>query len=478
MPRKKTCPDTIKKYCEWCKKEYDCLWGSRKTQRYCSKTCSNADPRTKNKIISSQNKTYIEKYGDHPMRTEITKNNLRDSMLKKYGVDWGSKLPDHSIKIKKTKLARHGDENYNNLKLIQKTMRKKYGSKTSQQNVDIKNKTVITKKRKYFNIQLLPFLKSKNLIPEFTEEQYTNNHWTTKYKFRCEKCNHSFQHSLYHKNMVFCPKCSPVGKNKPELEIYDFLSNILPEENIKIRDRTVLSGKELDFYIPSKKIAIEHDGLYWHSEGKSGKVGHGKHSHVNKLKACAFHGIDLIRIFEDEWRYKPNVVKFLIKKRLGLLTMPIPEKTDVRSLSKNEYDNFVNENSLNLSNKITSIRIGLFIENKLVSAIGVQKNRKLSDVYDIIDIIQSNDTSYNINCVTVLVDYLIKKYSPISIVKYIDRRIEQWDYLLTYGFEIKDFNNPRWYLLSDDYKSRIYDTKTFVGNKIWDCGLIKIEYKK
>ena len=31
--------------------------------------------------------------------------------------------------------------------------------------------------------------------------------------------------------------------------------------------RNVLpSGKELDIFIPSKKIAVEFDGLYWHNE--------------------------------------------------------------------------------------------------------------------------------------------------------------------------------------------------------------------
>lgn len=38
---------------------------------------------------------------------------------------------------------------------------------------------------------------------------------------------------------------------------------------IKTNDRTVLKPFELDIYIQSRKLAIEFDGLYWHSENES-----------------------------------------------------------------------------------------------------------------------------------------------------------------------------------------------------------------
>lgn len=37
--------------------------------------------------IESTKKTFTEKYGDHPMRTENTKNNLKKSVMEKYGYD-------------------------------------------------------------------------------------------------------------------------------------------------------------------------------------------------------------------------------------------------------------------------------------------------------------------------------------------------------------------------------------------------------
>ena len=57
-----------------------------------------------------------------------------------------------------------------------------------------------------------------------------------------------------------------------------------------------LTGKELDFFIPTAKLAIEINGLYWHSEEKKGSS-----IHREKWKECDRLGITLYTIFEDEW---------------------------------------------------------------------------------------------------------------------------------------------------------------------------------
>ena len=44
-------------------------------------------------------------------------------------------------------------------------------------------------------------------------------------------------------------------------------------------NRSILNGKELDIYIPSKNIAIECNGVYWHSLKPT-------NFHYNKWKNC------------------------------------------------------------------------------------------------------------------------------------------------------------------------------------------------
>lgn len=83
-----------------------------------------------------------------------------------------------------------------------------------------------------------------------------------------------------------------------DLEVYNELKSLIDEDSIKIHDKTVLKAlnQELDFYIPQKKLAIEVDGSYWHSQ----KLKDPKY-HQNKSLECLNAGVRLIHIFEYEW---------------------------------------------------------------------------------------------------------------------------------------------------------------------------------
>lgn len=53
-----------------------------------------------------------------------------------------------------------------------------------------------------------------------------------------------------------------------------------------LNDRNVLKPAELDIYVPGKKLAIEYDGMYWHSdEFKNASY------HVKKTDDCEKAGI-------------------------------------------------------------------------------------------------------------------------------------------------------------------------------------------
>lgn len=111
-----------------------------------------------------------------------------------------------------------------------------------------------------------------------------------------------------------CPMCSP-GQSQGEKELYDFVSSVFPGHVIS-GDRTLLNGKELDIYVPDKHIAIEYNGLYWHSS--TDDTDHNKNRHYDKWKACQDKGVQLLTIWEDEWRDKRAIVKSMVKNKLGV----------------------------------------------------------------------------------------------------------------------------------------------------------------
>lgn len=147
------------------------------------------------------------------------------------------------------------------------------------------------------------------------------NSWT-KCWWRCSS-NHDF--AMRPLNVVagqWCSKCSYVdGASKPQREIFSFLSELLPTEQIEISNRQVIAPKELDIWLPARNLAIEYCGLWWHSEGKLGK--RARRRHVDKLEACEKLGIRLVTVFSDEWQFKKEVVKNYLKAILGLKTKTI-----------------------------------------------------------------------------------------------------------------------------------------------------------
>jgi len=132
--------------------------------------------------------------------------------------------------------------------------------------------------------------------------------------WRCTKAQHvwSIAVSTRAVNGNGCSACSTAShRSRGEEEIFEFLSSLglKPVSNT----RTVLNGKELDIYLPEKKLAIEYNGLYWHSEAVRGKS-----FHREKWQAAKTLGIQLVQVWEDDWRDRPDTVRAMLRHKLSL----------------------------------------------------------------------------------------------------------------------------------------------------------------
>lgn len=72
------------------------------------------------------------------------------------------------------------------------------------------------------------------------------------------------------KDIVMCPICNPEKNLETSIEYKIRL--LLEKHNIKFEQhvRYIISPRELDFYLPDYKVAIECNGIYWHC-GINGK---------------------------------------------------------------------------------------------------------------------------------------------------------------------------------------------------------------
>lgn len=77
----------------------------------------------------------------------------------------------------------------------------------------------------------------------------------------CKKHGYYEQVAINHLQGSGCLKCNK-SDSVQEKELAKFLKQFT---KVKRNDRKILGGKELDIVLPEYKIAIEYNGLYWHS---------------------------------------------------------------------------------------------------------------------------------------------------------------------------------------------------------------------
>lgn len=133
--------------------------------------------------------------------------------------------------------------------------------------------------------------------------------YLTDVKISCLLHGSFMQKPAYHLAGNGCPRCG-MQMSRGEDEIFAMVSGVC--NDARQSDRKTIAPYELDIFVPSKNIAIEFNGIYWHSDDKKEKNYHRK-----KFLACAEKGIRLISINDAEWRDKKEQLIRIIMSSLG-----------------------------------------------------------------------------------------------------------------------------------------------------------------
>ncbi|QPB12420.1 hypothetical protein [Providencia phage PSTCR6] len=162
------------------------------------------------------------------------------------------------------------------------------------------------------------------------------------------------------------------AESSAEVEIKSFIKSL---GFTPLKTRKIIPPYELDIYIPEKKLAIEYNGLYWHSSGsKEGDII--KNNHLLKTEMCEAKGIQLLHIFENEWTdpIKKEIWKSIIRNKLGLSKKIYARKCTVGELSNMQVKEFCVENHLQ-GHVNFSEAFGLFYNGELVQIASFGKGR-------------------------------------------------------------------------------------------------------
>ena len=191
-------------------------------------------------------------------------------------------------------------------------------------------------------------------------------------EFRHEVCGHVFEKWMRNGfRDVRCPKCFPTTRSSYEYEVKDYIESLLGNGST-IHSYHIpgtlnkTAYKEIDVYVPDRKLGIEINGLYWHSDERS--------KHREKMLACREVGIKLLQFTDEQWNSKRELCQSMIKTSLGLNIKIRASKCEVRHIDSKIYREFTQANHLD-GYAAAKIKFGLYHEGELMQVISFSKPR-------------------------------------------------------------------------------------------------------
>ena len=415
-------------------------------REFCSTKCMNSS-----KFIQEKKKeTSRKNWGtDNPMQNKQIQNKHKETIINKYGVDNVFQLEETKKKIKQTCLKKYGVEHYLQLN--------------------------------YNKCRISSHMRSKNILTDLDLIGYTNDGYQIRKcpNLNCNKCSQKLY--IIPTNILFdrkrlgielCTNLLPVGaKHKSSIECQ--IVEILDKHHIEYirNDRKVMQNKkELDFYIPSKNIAIECNGCYWHSSLE-------KHPsyHIQKYKDCHTQNIQLLSIWEDWVKTKPEIVESILLNKLDVCNNTIyARKTIIKEIDSKTCNTFLDSNHIQ-GRSAASVRLGLYVGDELVSVMTFSPPRvnmggkEHKQQWELVRFCNKLNTMV-VGGASKLLKYFIQTYKPESIVSFSMNDISDGNLYKTLGFTTDDkITQSYWYIEPGTYKRyhRSSFTKQAIVKKGW-----------
>lgn len=285
----------------------------------------------------------------------------KHTCLELYGVDSSAKVADVQAKQKATMKARYGAENIMQTQAgkdaLQKTMMKRYGVPC---NLMSRDEVYDFSKRCYDVLKsdakwagVIKMFAQKNGFDyagihkdfplyrrDFILSMQVSDHidmlckawkkagnrllkYPTNAFFKMPVVMSStFLNEYAKKDLISLPAQFNCFKSHYEYMIANYLDSL--GVKYEVNNRSVLGGKEIDFYIPSKKVGIEVNPSVSHNSNKyaknRGKLFGSKEElyHYNKYKAAEKAGVILLQLFEYDLNPEQfeKKTKYLLKQKL------------------------------------------------------------------------------------------------------------------------------------------------------------------
>lgn len=417
-------------------------------------------------VLTAHKESFFNKHGViNPSQLDWVQEKIRATSQERYGVDHHSKHQPFIDKVKQTSLEKYGETNFNKVK------------------AHSEHNAVIRLENFYENLQF----RVPTATPLFSVDQYHGVNSVHRYEWRCNQCSTKFSDTIDDGKIPICPTCYPVVKSRGEEE----LSAFIVELGITVvrNDRTLISPKEIDIFLPLKNIAFEYNGLYWHSETSGNKH---RDYHLKKHRACEEKGIQLIQLNDVEWLTKRPIVESRIRQKLGMSERIAARKCKIIQIESSVANQFHIQNHIQGACP-GSIHYGLLYDGMLVSVMSFGKSRySKTSVYELLRFCTVLGYSV-IGGASRLLKQFERDYRFPTLVSYCDLRWNNGNVYTNIGFSLDHVSSPNyWYHKHDGIlQSRIRFQKHKLASiltifdpkltewenmklngfdRIWDCG--------
>lgn len=478
---------------------------------YCSKSCMYNSPEVKEK----RKQTMLDKYGvstyaliqERKPLTEEQKKRANEKRkkthLEKYGTEHFSKTEEYISKRTNTNLERYGVENTYSLVKNRNswfsTEEGKEWSRSEKNPAKNKDNQILWRmkrlSKRVTDERFISSLMSNDrdifisYIKSIAEE--SDNRFTLSKKIGI---SYPYLNAIFRLYNMFDMYLSPdnYSISNGEKEVYDFIKEL--GESVIPSHRKLLGGLELDIFLPEKKIAIEYNGIYWHSEYTGTKD---QKYHLNKTQLCEDNGVQLFQIYDSEWNdpIKQTIWKSILRVKLGYVTNKIfARNCTVQQINSVKSRQFLEINHLE-GFVGAEEHYGLFYNSELVSVMSFGKSRFKKNEYEItrfatkLDTVVVGGRSKLLKCYkkdAPLISYANRRFSSILT----NNLSEKYEYTSPswYGFNTKDyelkhriaFQKHKLKNVLDSYNDSISVFDNMIENgydRIWDSGNIKFYLK-
>lgn len=244
-----------------------------------------------------------------------------------------------------------------------------------------------------------------------------------------------------------CPSCAAID-SAAEVELFRYIEALMKGVEVQHGNRTAILGEkgrylELDIYIPEKKIAVEFNGVLYHSDKYEKQAGEAKIKHLRKTTLCAEQGIKLIHVYEDEWADRRSAVCNMLKAKLGVSQRVYARKCEVIEISSKTARTHLDEWHIQ-GGANCNAAFGLMYGGNVVAVMTF--TRSLSERGPQIsgrwELNRFASAGVVVGGMSKLLSAFIHAHNPSEVVSYSDNDVSAGDVYSAQGFELVHISKP------------------------------------